>query len=265
MRAIRSAYGAAAVLLLLSYSAPVGGGQSEREQLKLALDELRNEIIVLGRQVRSLQESADRNSGQLNTLIMQISDNVSAIKQGQGRVAESATSTVREVGAFGERLTGTNTKVERLSEQLEQLRKLVENLPKMPTFAVITPGDPDQLFAAAIGDYYRANYDLALSEFRQYVETYPSSEMADNAQFWIGKSLFAKGQYAEAITEFDKLSLTFPKGDKVPGARFEKGLALVKIGQVEAAKAEFQGLIKVFPRSSEAFLARQQLQQLGSQ
>jgi tol-pal system protein YbgF len=244
---------------------PGGGSDKEKEQLKLALDELKNEIVVLSRQIRSLQESMDRNSGQMSTLITQIGDNVSAIRQGQGRVADSASSTVREVSAIGERLSGTNQKVEQLSGQLEQLRKLVENLPKLPAFTEITPGNPDQLFAAAIGDYYRGNYDLAISEFRQYVETYPSSEMADNAQYWIGESLFAKEQYAEAATEFDKVVQTFPKGDKVPGARFKKGVALIKAGQAEAAKVEFQNIIKLFPRSNEAFLARQQLQQLGTQ
>ena len=246
--------------LLPATASRASGDQKDRDaQIKLALDELKNEVVVLERQVRAMQETLDRNSGQMSALINQIVDNVNAIRQAQGRVAEGSVSAINEVNGLGERLGATNQRIDRLSEQIAELKKLVENLPKLPTMMQITPGNPDQLFAAAYGDYSRGNYDLAVSEFRQYVETYPSSEMADNAQYWIGEALFAKRQFNEAITEFDKVSTLFPKGDKVPAARFKKAMALSEQGQAEAARAEFQALIKLYPRSNEAALARQQL------
>ena len=253
---------ATAAFLLLLFSTPGASVQKDKDvyaQMKISFDELKNEVVVLERQVRSMQESQDRNSGQLNALITQIIDNVSAIRQAQSRVAEGSMNAISEVGGIGERLSATNQRIDRLSEQIAELKKLVENLPKLPTFTQITPGNPDQLFAAAYGDYSRGNYDLALSEFRQYVETYPTSEMADNAQYWIGEVYFSKRQFNEAITEFDRVITLFAKGDKVPAARFKKGLALTELGQNDAARAEFQAIIKLFPRSNEATLARQQL------
>lgn len=236
------------------------GDQKDRDaQLKLALDELKNEVVILERQMRDMQQTLDRNSGQLNALINQIVDNVNAIRQAQSRVAEGSMSAINEVNSIGERIGSTNQRIDRLSEQVAELKKLVENLPKLPTFTQITPGNPDQLFAAAYGDYSRGNYDLAISEFRQYVETYPTSEMADNAQYWIGECLYGKRQFNDAIAEFDKVASLFPKGDKVPGARFKKGMALLELNQPEAARAEFTAIIKAFPRSNEAVLARQQL------
>lgn len=251
---------ALALLVLPTVEArPVADQREEHAQLKLALDELKAEVIVLERQVRSMQESLDRNSGQVNALITQIVDNVSAIRQAQSRVAEGSTSALGSVTGLGERLSATNERIDRLSGQLAELKKLVENLPKLPTFTTITPGNPDQLFAAAYGDYSRGNYDLAISEFRQYVETYPASEMADNAQYWIGECLMSKKQYNEAIAEFDRVLMLFPKGDKVPGARFKKGLALMELGHADAARAEFTALIRLYPKTNEATLARQQL------
>src|SRR6185503_9424719 len=229
-------------------------------QLKIALDDLKAEVTILGRQIRTMQEGLDRNSGQINALITQIIDNVSAIRQAQGRVSESAGSALSEVSGLGERLSATNQRIDRLSEQMAELKRLVENLPKLPTFTQITPGNPDQLFAAAYGDYSRGNYDLALSEFRQYVETYPTSEMADNAQYWIGECLYSKKQLNEAIAEFDKVSTLFPKGDKVPAARFKKAMALMDLGQADASRAELTAIIRLYPRSNEAVLAKQQLE-----
>jgi len=247
------------IILPVVNARPLADQKEEHAQIKLAVDELKAEVIVLERQVRTMQESLDRNSGQVTALITQIVDNVTAIRQAQSRVAEGSTSALASVNGLGERLSATNERIDRLSSQLAELKKLVENLPKLPTFTTITPGNPDQLFAAAYGDYSRGNYDLAISEFRQYVETYPSSEMADNAQYWIGECLVSKKQYSEAITEFDKVAAMFPKGDKVPGARFKKGMALMELGQTDAARAEFTALIKLYPRSHEATLARQQL------
>jgi tol-pal system protein YbgF len=252
---------AIALVFLLSIGGSGLADQKDREaQLKLALDELKAEVIVLERQVRGMQETMDKNSGQLNTLVTQIVDNVNAIRQAQSRIAEGSSSAIQSVGGLSEQLSSTNQRIDRMSEQLAQLRKLVENLPKLPTFTQITPGNPDQLFAAAYGDYSRGNYDLAISEFRQYVETYPSSEMSDNAQYWIGECFYSKKQFNEAIAEFDKVSLMFPKGDKVPGARFKKAMALLDLGQTEAGRAELQVIIKTYPRSNEAVLARQQLE-----
>ena len=242
-----------------AFSAP-GADQKDRDaQLKLALDELKNEVVVLERQVRDMQTALDRNGGQANALITQVVDTVNAIRQAQSRAVESSVSAITQVGSLSEQLSATNQRIDRLSEQMAELKRLVENLPKLPTMVTITPGNPDQLFAAAYGDYSRGNYDLAISEFRQYVETYPSSEMADNAQYWIGEALYAKKQLNEAIAEFDKVITNFPKGDKVPAARFKKGSVLMELGQPEAGRTEFQTLIKLFPRTTEAQLARQQL------
>lgn len=240
-------------------AAPSGDQKDRDAQIKLALDELKNEVVVLERQVRDMQASMDRNSGQMSALINQIVDNVNAIRQAQSRVAEGSASAINQTNNLGEQLSATNQRIERLSGQMAELKRLVENLPKMPTMMQITPGNPDQLFAAAYGDYSRGNYDLAISEFRQYVETYPSSEMADNAQYWIGEALYAKKQLNEAIAEFDKVISLFAKGDKVPAARLKKGMALIDLGQPDAGRAELQNLIKLFPRSNEAQLARQQL------
>jgi len=252
----------AAVLALVLVSSTAGSGLADQKdaQVKLALDELKAEVIVLERQVRTMQETMDKNSGQLNTLVTQIVDNVNAIRQAQGRVAEGSSSAIQSVSGLSEQLSSTNQRIDRLSEQLAQVRKLVENLPKLPTFTQITPGNPDQLFAAAYGDYSRGNYDLAISEFRQYVETYPSSEMADNAQYWVGECYYSKKLLNEAVAEFDKVTLLFPKGDKVPAARFRKGVTLMEMGQQEAGRAELTALIRLFPRTNEAVLAKQQLE-----
>src|SRR5918911_3432423 len=139
----------ACVLMALAASgfAAPGGDQKDRDaQIKLALDEMKNEIVVLERQVRDMQASMDRNSGQMNALINQIVDNVNAIRQAQSRVAEGSLSAINQTNTLGEQLSATNQRIERLSEQVAELKRLVANLPKRPPMTQITPGHPDPVF-----------------------------------------------------------------------------------------------------------------------
>lgn len=227
------------------------------------IEEMKTEVTMLQRQVQTMQDTFNKTTGELNTLIVQISDNISAIRRAQSSVSTNSSDTATQVAAMGERITATNQRMERLSEQFAQLRKLIEDIPKAPTFAQITPGNAEQLFAAAYSDYSRGNYDLALSEFKQYVEIYPTSELADNAQYWIGEILYAQKKLPEAAAEFDKVAIVSPIGDKASGALYKRGLVLLEMGKKDEAVSQFQSIVKSYPKTNEANLAAQQLQQLA--
>src|SRR5215471_7397228 len=89
-------------VVLVAPSLMASGDQKDRDaQLKQSLDDLKAEVVVLERQVRSMQESMDRNSGQMSTLINQIVDNVSAIRQAQSRSIEAAVSAINQSSGLG--------------------------------------------------------------------------------------------------------------------------------------------------------------------
>src|SRR5262245_43868584 len=56
------------------------------------------------------------------------------------------------------------------------------------------PGEgptPEQAYQAAYIDFSKGNYPLAIQGFREFVRRYPDSDLADNAQYWIGESFFS--------------------------------------------------------------------------
>jgi tol-pal system protein YbgF len=233
------------------------------DRMAVQLEELKTELVLLQRQNQSMQDTFNKTNGELNTLIVQMSDNISAIRRAQSAISTSSTDTATQVSAMGERVAATNQRMERLSEQFAQLKKVIEDIPKMPTFTQLTPGNAEQLFAAAYSDYSRGNYDLALSEFKQYVETYPSSELADNAQYWIGEILYAQKKLSDAVTELEKVAIVNSAGDKTAVALYKRGLVLLEMGKKDDAVAQFLAITKDYAKSSEANLATQQLQQLA--
>lgn len=123
--------------------------------------------------------------------------------------------------------------------------------------------DPMQTYQAAYRDYQRANYDLAIEGFSEFVSKNPKSDLADNAAYWIGESLFSQKKYRDAIEQFDTVVTKYPKSDKVPGALLKKGYAYISIGEKAQGVVQLQYVVHEHPRSQEASLARQKLKQLG--
>ena len=237
--------------------------QDKIDRMAVQLEELKTEFILLQRQMQAMQETFNKTNGEARTLIEQMGDNISAIRRAQSSVATNATETALQISQMGERVSATNQRMERLSEQFAQLKKLIEDVPKQPVLAQMTPGNAEQLFGAAVSDYYRGNYDLALSEFRQYVDTFPTSELADNAQYWIGEILYAQKKLPEAVNEWEKVALVSPQGDKTRVALYKRALVLLDLGKKEEAVAQLLAITKSFPNTNEAQLATQQLQQIA--
>jgi tol-pal system protein YbgF len=192
-----------------------------------------------------------------------MSDNISTIRRATESVSTRGGDVVSQVNSMGERITATNERMERLSEQFAQLRKFIEDFQRGPVMRDITPGNADQLFAAAYSDYFRGNYDLAMSEFNQYVETYPSSEMSDNAQYWIGEILLAQKKLPEASAAFEKVRVISPSGDKTALALYKRGMVLLDLGRREEAIAQFLTVFKDYSKTKEGQDAFQKLQEIA--
>ena len=124
-------------------------------------------------------------------------------------------------------------------------------------------GDPNQIYQAAYRDYQKGNFDLAIEGFRDFLSVNKQADLADNAEYWIGESLFSQKKYREAIQQFDVVVSKYPRSDKVPGALLKKGYAYISIGERAQGVVQLQYVVHEHPSSQEASLARQRLRQLG--
>ena len=218
--------------------------------MAVQIEEMKTEMTLLQRQTQAMQDTLNKTTGEMTSLITQMSDNISAIRRGQSSVSTSSADAAGQLTSMAERLSGTDRRMERLSEQFAQLKKLIEDIPKQPVIGQVTPGNPEQLFAAAYADYSRGNFDLALSEFRQYVETYSGSELSDNAQYWIGEILYAQRKFAESANEFEKVMTVNPKGDKAPAALYKRGLVLIEMGNKQTGVEQLLSVVKELSANS---------------
>ena len=124
-------------------------------------------------------------------------------------------------------------------------------------------GNPMELYQTAYRDYQRGNFDLAMAGFADFIRQNPNSDLADNAAYWIGESLFSQKKYQDAIAQFDSVVTKYPQSDKVPGALLKKGYAYIALGEKAQGIVQLQYVVHEHPSSQEASLARQRLHALG--
>jgi tol-pal system protein YbgF len=122
---------------------------------------------------------------------------------------------------------------------------------------------PQQLYDTAYGDYTKGRYELAIAGFQDYIDRYPSTDLSDNAQYWIGESHFSQKKYAESIRDFDALLKRWPQSDKAAAALLKKGYALAETNRRAEAAVALQYVIHEYPTSDEARLAKQKLSSWG--
>ncbi len=105
-------------------------------------------------------------------------------------------------------------------------------------------------------------YDEAIDSFQTFLNVYPSGEYADQAYYWLGESLLAKGEFLPAVEAFNALTQTYPKSSKYQAGLLKLGIAYQQAERLGDAKAVLQRLIDEDPDSKAAEHARSRLSAL---
>jgi tol-pal system protein YbgF len=123
-------------------------------------------------------------------------------------------------------------------------------------------GDPKPLYDAAYTDFTNAKYDLARAGFQQYVAGFGRTELAGNAQFWIGETFYQQGRYEDASAAYQKVLDQYTHNIKCPAALLKLGLCQAGLGRKAEARATLHRVGREYPGTDEARLAAQKLKKL---
>lgn len=133
----------------------------------------------------------------------------------------------------------------------------------MPNRTANVP-DPDTLYQSGLSYYNGGQYDLARQAFEQFLKNYGDTDLASNAQFYIGECYYSQQQYLKAINAYNRVEERYPGGNKQAAAQLKKGYALLNLGEKQAGIRELRSLLRRLPNTREADLARQRLKRLGA-
>lgn len=140
---------------------------------------------------------------------------------------------------------------------------------RQPTQAATTtptlsfPEDPEKAqYTKALKLYEKGDYPGTRKEFEKFLKEFPTSNLADNAQFWIGDSYYAQQRYKEAINAYQLVQDNYPNGNKVPAAILQQANAWSKMGDNTAARILYQRVTERYPNTPEAASAANKLKQI---
>jgi tol-pal system protein YbgF len=228
----------------------------------------------LQKSVQDVQANAGARLDTMSTQVQGLSDNLEEIKSRLGKLNQQLVDLQNSVQSLDAKISGAAPATGTATPTAGGATNYGSNPPtarppasagSQPASSVIPTGAPsaDTLYSNGLRDITSGKYDLARSEFEDYLKFYSETDLASNAQFYLGEIFYKQKQYVDAVAAYDKVLTNYPKSFKLGPARLRKGMALIELGQKTAGVRELREVVKRFPGSDEDRLARAKLKELG--
>jgi tol-pal system protein YbgF len=117
-------------------------------------------------------------------------------------------------------------------------------------------------YAQAFDALKNANYAVAITGFKQFLASYPTNDLADNAQYWLGEAYYVTRDYDNAAVAFRAVGERWPNSRKVPDALVKLGFTQYELKRYSEARATLTQVTQRYPDSDAARLATDRLKRL---
>ncbi len=104
------------------------------------------------------------------------------------------------------------------------------------------------------------DYAGAIARFREFLRSYPQSQLAGNAQYWLGEAYYVTHDYDNAVVAFRAVGEQYPQSPKVADALVKLGLTQIDQKKLVEARATLKQVVQRFPGTDAAKLATTRLQ-----
>ena len=251
-----------------------------------------DDMALLHREITDVQRSVEQletnvlDKGDLQAMESSMQDLTSKNMRSNADLAQRVVELQEQIEALHASLEMTTRRLQQISQELAAVRSQRSTAAILPPVTAAPTGEeeagsggaaaagaaalsaggpstPDELYRSAYEDYMRGNYDLAADGFGEYLRRWPTTELSDNAQYWIGECYDAKEEPNQALEMFSKVLEDYPTSDKAAAAQLKKGLIYLKMGDQGQGVVNLQYVVYEHPGTREADLAREQLRSLG--
>jgi tol-pal system protein YbgF len=253
---------------------------------KSQLIQIQTQLQLMQDNMSRMQQSFDERMGVMKDLLTQQTDNVNKmgttvqnLQKTLGQQGNDAGTKVDQISgqvqALHDAVDELKARLAKVSKQLDDMQASQQNITApsggqpggAPSGAVnnVPQAPPaDQLYNDGLRDYNANKNDLASQEFAQYLQVYGNTDLAGNAQFYLGEIAYRQGNFSGAVQAYNKVLDQYPGGNKTAAAQLKKAYALLELGQRDAGVQELRSLISRYPKSPEALQARDRLTKLGA-
>ena len=131
-----------------------------------------------------------------------------------------------------------------------------------PATPSVTQSEEKAAYQAAFDTLKEGRYKKAKAELKSFLDKFPNSSYAGNAQYWLGEAHYVTRNFEQGIIEFQKVINNYPGSSKMPDAMLKLGYTYYELKQFDQSKAILQDLRDRFPQSTAARLATKRLDRI---
>ncbi|MFZ3216759.1 MAG: tol-pal system protein YbgF [Candidatus Acidiferrales bacterium] len=247
--------------------------------IEQSLDSVNSLNQQMGTLQKSVQEATANNSAKIDTMSTQtqgVSDNLQDVQARVGKLAAQLGDMQRTLQSIDGRLAGGAAPAAAGAPGMA-----TPGGEAPPVGAPAAGGDAagqgnggglsslpgissDTLYQNALRDFTTGKYDLSRQEFGDYVQHFPSTDLASNAQFYLGEISYAQGEFKDAIAQYSLVLANYPQSYKLSAALLKKGFAELEIGMKATGSRDLREVVRRFPGSDEARRAQAKLREMGA-
>ena len=233
------------------------------EQTNDNVGKLNGTMSSLQKSVQDVQANSGARLDTMSTQVQGLSDNLEEIKSRLGKLNQQLVDLQNTVQSLDAKISGTAPAPAATPTSGNYAAPPASGVPAAGGSIVPAGGAPsaDTLYSNGLRDITSGKYDLARQEFQDYLKYYSDTDLASNAQFYLGEIAYSQHNYDQGVQEYGRFSAS--PGFKLAPAHLKKGMAQLELGQKSAGVRELREVVKRYPGTEEERRARAKLKELG--
>ncbi len=267
----------AGLVLAIFVSVPAAAQQGNQAMVNLVIQvqQLQDEVRMLTGKIEDQSMEIENLKNRQRDQYLDLDQRINALRStSPGPIVTrpvNAAGSVTTAGAINNNQSPALTRNDVRSEDSPEVRApsdkppAVTALPTPDTQARVMPASPEaekQAYDRAFQSLKALEYADAAELFQAFVQQYPNSEYADNAQYWLGESYYVTRNYDLALEAFQNLLSRYPDSPKVADALLKIGYTYYELKQWNEARAALEQVQQQYPGTTLARLAGSRLRSL---
>lgn len=246
-----------ATVLLLANSALAQMG-TPLYSLQEKMERFEHDLILLQQRVyKGHLPNNDKSESVSDEQADELLNKIMAQETALSELTQKVEQLTHELSQTKEQLNKMNADIDVRFKLLEKT-KGTDNISK--TEEAKTLAAPQKTPKEQYDDAYKllreGNHVAAEKAFLKFIENNPKHDLAGNANYWLGETYYARGQYEQAAPIFAEGFTTYKKNSKAPDNLLKLGLTMNKLGKKEEACSAFTALPDEFPKANATILTR---------
>ena len=120
----------------------------------------------------------------------------------------------------------------------------------------------EEAYNQAFNMLKQSRYDDAATEFANFLRQYRSSQLTDDAWYWMAEAHYVTRNFERALTAFNTVVAYFANSPRIPASQLKIGYIQYEMEAYEEARQTLTQLLKDFPAHRVAVSAQSRLKKM---